>query len=62
MSGTRLSALKVKILAKTGRYADDNGLYLQVFPNSAKSWLFRFLRDGVARQKGLGLAEARAIE
>jgi integrase len=64
--GARLSALKVKALAKTGRYADGNGLYLQVSQNHAKSWLFRFMRDGVARQMGLGsaavipLAEARA--
>ncbi len=52
-------------LAK-GRYSDGGGLYLQVGPTGAKSWLFRYQRQGKSRQMGLGaaittisLAEAR---
>ncbi len=64
--GSRLSALKVKSLTKSGRYADGNGLYLQVSQSGTKAWLFRFMRAGSARQMGLGsavvvsLAEARS--
>lgn len=61
----KLSALKVARLAKPGRYADGAGLYLQIGPGGSKSWLLRFMRDGKAREMGLGsvelvtLAEAR---
>jgi integrase len=61
----RLSARKVTTERKKGRYADGGGLYLQVSDKGAKSWLFRFMQDGKARQMGLGavhtvsLAEAR---
>jgi integrase len=61
----RLSARKVTTERKKGRYADGGGLYLQVSDQGAKSWLFRFMQDGKARQMGLGavhtvsLAEAR---
>jgi hypothetical protein len=46
MAGARLSALKVRSLTKPGRYADGNGLYLQVSKAGMKAWLFRFIRDG----------------
>ena len=70
MAVARLSALKVKSLTKAGRYADGNGLYLQVSGSGTKAWLFRYMRKSAARQMGLGsatvvtLAEARkrAIE
>ena len=61
----RLSARKVTTERKKGRYADGGGLYLQVSDQGSKSWLFRFMQDGKARQMGLGavhtvsLAEAR---
>jgi integrase len=44
---------------------DGGGLYLQVSAGGAKSWIFRFMLDGHAREMGLGpvhaipLAEAR---
>lgn len=62
-----LSALKASKLIKPGRYADGGGLYLQVTSPKAKSWLFRYMRAGRAREMGLGpfdivtLAEAREL-
>ncbi|MEN6543053.1 integrase arm-type DNA-binding domain-containing protein [Parvibaculum sp.] len=61
----KLTALQVKSLTRPGRFADGGGLYLQVSPTGTRSWLFRFTRDGKAREMGLGpvgtvsLAEAR---
>lgn len=65
----KLTALEVKnaTAAKRGRYiGDGHGLWLQVIPTGAKSWIYRYTRDGRAREMGLGpthtvsLAEARA--
>jgi hypothetical protein len=53
--------------AKPIRLGDGGGLYLQVAPGDAKSWLFRFTIAGRERWMGLGsaeqvsLAEARAL-
>lgn len=61
----KLTALKVTRLSKPGRHADGKGLYLQITKTLAKSWLFRYERDGKERFMGLGpvhsvgLAEAR---
>ena len=61
----KLTALKVVKLSKPGRYADGNGLYLQITKTLVKSWLFRYERNGRERQMGLGpvhsigLADAR---
>ena len=61
----KLTALWVKRVTKPGRYGDGNGLYLQVAKGGAKSWIFRFKRDGRSHDHGLGplhaisLAEAR---
>lgn len=61
----RLSAMRVKAETRKGRYADGDGLYLQVTKNGTKSWIFRFMLAGKARQMGLGserftpLSEAR---
>src|SRR4051812_38144449 len=61
----RLSALAVTKLAEPGRYAVGDGAYLQISPSGTRSWLFRYMLDGKARQMGLGsceivtLAEAR---
>lgn len=63
---SKLSAVAVSKAKKPGRYADGNGLYLQVGPTGTKSWLFRYMIKGRAREMGLGpvslvpLAEARA--
>src|SRR5262245_37176862 len=48
-----------------GLHHDGGGRYLQVTPNGAKSWFYRYKRNGKARDMGLGslervsLAEAR---
>lgn len=60
-----LSAVKVRSLTEPGRYADGNGLYLEVDPSGAKRWLLRVMVRGRRRDIGLGslklvsLAEAR---
>jgi len=60
-----LTAIEVAKMKKPGRYADGGGLYLQVTPGGTKSWLFRYMLAGRAREMGLGpidlvsLAEAR---
>jgi integrase len=61
----KLSPAKVRTVAKPGIYGDGAGLWLHVGPTGGKSWLFRFMLDGRAREMGLGalhtigLAEAR---
>src|SRR5260221_14600948 len=61
----RLSAMAVAKASESGLYADGVGLYLRVGRGGAKSWAFRFMRGGIAREMGLGgvtkvsLAEAR---
>ena len=61
----RLSAMQVSRAKRPGVFSDGGGLYLQVSPTLAKSWLFRYMRGGRARGMGLGplhtisLAEAR---
>ena len=53
--GNKLTAQEVASKNwRPGVYADGHGLYLQVAPGGSKSWLFRFMRDGVARKMGLG--------
>ena len=52
-------------LTKPKLHADGGNLYLQVSQYGTTSWLFRYMRDGVAKSMGLGplgtisLAEAR---
>lgn len=47
-----LTPLQVKN-AKPGRHADGEGLYLLVKDTSARSWVFRFMLNGKARDVGL---------
>lgn len=42
--------------AKPGRYADGGGLQLLVKPTGARSWVYRFMLNGKARDIGLGAA------
>jgi integrase len=62
----RLTALEItRAIKRPGKYADGNGLYLQVTDGGA-SWTYRFMLDGRPRYMGLGplalygLHEARA--
>ena len=50
-----LTPLAVKN-AKPGRHADGGGLYLLVKDSGARSWVFRFMLRGTARDLGLGPA------
>ena len=61
----QLSAVTVRNLARPGRYADGNGLYLVVDNNGSKRWVLRTVVQGRRRDMGLGsiklvsLSEAR---
>ena len=61
----RLSVKTVAAIKAPGYYPDGQGLYLQVGPSGNKSWLYRFMLNGRAREMGLWsvndrtLAEAR---
>ncbi|MEK9671472.1 MAG: Arm DNA-binding domain-containing protein [Rhodospirillaceae bacterium] len=57
----RLTALTVRNLSKPGLYADGDGLYLQVTPVGAKTWVFRFRLGGKRRHMGLGAAGDRHV-
>lgn len=50
-----LTSLMVKN-AKPGRHADGGGLHLLVKDSGARSWVFRFMLKGKARDIGLGAA------
>lgn len=62
----RLNARFVDTTKAIGYHADGAGLYLQVSKTGTKSWVFRFMLNGKAREMGLGalhtygLSEARA--
>src|SRR4051794_11664069 len=61
----KLSSVKVRTEVRPGIYGDGGGLWLHISPTGSKSWLFRFMLDGRAREMGIGpvhtigLAEAR---
>jgi integrase len=50
----RLSALDVKANSEPGRYADGDGLYLNVAAGKSKSWVFLWMKNGKRREMGLG--------
>lgn len=42
--------------AKPGKHADGGGLYLIVSESGSRKWVLRYMRDGRAREMGLGAA------
>lgn len=60
-----LSARTVATLTQPGRHSDGGGLYLNITPSGARSWVFMWKADGKRREMGLGalrdvpLAKAR---
>jgi integrase len=54
-----LTAKRIERTTEPGRYRDAEvkGLYLQINPNGAKSWLLRYERAGRERWHGLGPAD-----
>jgi integrase len=63
----KLNVKRVASLKKPGLHCDGGNLYLQIGAKGSKSWAFRYMLDGRARQAGLGpcsligLAEARDL-
>jgi Arm DNA-binding domain len=64
----RINTLRAVSLTKAmppGMHSDGGGLYLQVSDTGARSWIFRYSRNGKAHYHGLGplqtisLAQAR---
>lgn len=61
----RLSAKQVEQIKRAGYWPDGAGLYMQCTATRAKSWIFRYSRNGKTREMGLGsvlvvgLADAR---
>jgi integrase len=61
----RLSVKAVAAKKKPGYHPDGDGLYLQIGSTGTKSWVFRYMLHGKAREMGLGslkvvsLADAR---
>lgn len=61
----KLTALKIRSLAEPGRYADGDGLFLDVTGKAAGRWVLRIQSNGRRREIGLGslknvsLADAR---
>ena len=49
-----LTAARVKALTKSGRYADGDGLYLNIAKGGSKSWVLRITIDRRRRDIGLG--------
>jgi integrase len=52
----KLNPQAVTRATKPGMYGDGGGLYLQVGPGGAKSWIYRFTLNGKQRYFGLGSA------
>jgi hypothetical protein len=44
-----LTIRRLAKLTKPGRYLDGHGLYLQVGPTGARSWLLRYVQHGNER-------------
>ena len=56
----RLSPLDVR-KKEPGRYADGNGLYLEVTDTGGRSWVFMWKRGGKRRCMGLGSAHTISL-
>ena len=50
----KLTPMAVSKAKTPGYFGDGAGLWLQVSPSLSKSWLFRFTKDGKAKNMGLG--------
>jgi integrase len=57
-----LTTKQVAKLTERGRYGDGRGLYLQVTPTGARSWLLRYERGGRERAMGLGPVDDFTLE
>lgn len=57
----KLSAILVSKLSSPGYYGDGGGLWLQISGSGSKSWVFRFVLAGRAREMGLGAAHTVSL-
>jgi integrase len=67
MASEKLTAMKVSRARDPGLLNDGRGLYLRIAAGGTKSWVYRFMISGRAREMGLGslddvtLADAREV-
>jgi len=50
----QLTEAKIRTLTKIGLHHDGAGLYLQIRPGGARSWIYRFRLNGRTRDMGVG--------
>src|SRR5437660_1490575 len=59
----QLTEAKIRNLTAAGLHADGRGLYLQIRPGGARSWIYRFTLNNRTRDMGLGsLAAVSLVE
>ena len=59
----QLTEAKIRTLTKTGLHPDGAGLYLQIRPAGARSWIYRFRLNIRTRDMGLGaLADVSLVK
>jgi integrase len=58
---TPLPANALEKIKSPGLHSDGGGLYLQISPSGARSWVFRFMLNGKRRDMGLGRAGDRDV-
>ena len=59
----QLTEAKIRTLTKIGLHPDGAGLYLQIRPGGARSWIYRFRLNSRTRDMGLGaLADVSLVK
>jgi hypothetical protein len=59
----QLTEAKIQTLTKIGLHPDGAGLYLQIRPGGARSWIYRFTLNRHTRDQGLGrLADVSLVK
>ena len=56
-----LTQLKINGIKNKGRYADGDGLYLQVSASGTKSWIFRYQLKGTNKRREMGLGSLSTL-
>ena len=58
----KLTSLRVAREDRPGRYADGDGLYLQISASRSISWVFRYRTGGHLSRKGKPLSRASRVQ
>ena len=59
----QLTEAKIRALTKAGLHHDGSGLYLQIRPGGARSWIYRYRLNSRTRDMGLGaLADVSLVK